>query len=90
MLPVAEGEAVSAVVAEWVRQPIAGVATVPFDPPGPSFNFTRCSSRRASDHRPTRASATARLSRITESLIGSPGESRRAFRSTRILLIISD
>ena len=33
MLPVAEGEAVSAVVAEWVREPIAGVATVPFDPP---------------------------------------------------------
>jgi DNA-binding transcriptional LysR family regulator len=33
MLPVAEGEAVSAVVAEWVREPIAGVAAVPFDPP---------------------------------------------------------
>ena len=33
MLPVAEGEAVSAVVAEWVREPIAGVVTVPFDPP---------------------------------------------------------
>ena len=33
MLPVAEGEAVSAVVAEWVREPIAGWRRVPFDPP---------------------------------------------------------
>jgi DNA-binding transcriptional LysR family regulator len=33
MLPVAGGEAVSAVVAEWVAEPIPGVATVPFDPP---------------------------------------------------------
>jgi DNA-binding transcriptional LysR family regulator len=33
MLPVAGGEAVSAVVGEWVQEPIAGVAAVPFDPP---------------------------------------------------------
>jgi DNA-binding transcriptional LysR family regulator len=33
MLPVAGGEAVAAVVAEWVAEPIAGVAAVPFDPP---------------------------------------------------------
>ena len=32
MLPVA-GDAVSVVVAEWVQEPIAGVAAVPFDPP---------------------------------------------------------
>ncbi len=33
VLPVAHGEAVSVIVAEWVLQPIAGVAAVPFDPP---------------------------------------------------------
>ena len=33
MLPVADGEAVSVVVGEWVQEPIAGVAAVPFDPP---------------------------------------------------------
>jgi DNA-binding transcriptional LysR family regulator len=33
MLPVAAGEAVSTVVEEWVHEPIAGVAAVPFDPP---------------------------------------------------------
>jgi DNA-binding transcriptional LysR family regulator len=33
MLPVAEGDAVSVVVGEWTRDPIAGVAAVPFDPP---------------------------------------------------------
>ena len=33
MLPVANGEAVSVVVGEWVEEPIAGVAAVPFDPP---------------------------------------------------------
>jgi DNA-binding transcriptional LysR family regulator len=33
MLPVADGEAVSVVVGEWVREPIAGVAAVSFDPP---------------------------------------------------------
>ena len=33
MLPVAEGETVSIVVGEWVAEPIAGVAAVPFDPP---------------------------------------------------------
>jgi DNA-binding transcriptional LysR family regulator len=33
MLPVAAGEAVSVVVAEWVEEPIAAVTAVPFDPP---------------------------------------------------------
>ena len=33
MLPVAAGETVSVVVGEWVEEPIAGVAAVPFDPP---------------------------------------------------------
>ena len=33
MLPVANGEAVSVFVAEWARDPIAGVVAVPFDPP---------------------------------------------------------
>jgi DNA-binding transcriptional LysR family regulator len=33
MLPVAAGENVSLVVGEWVEEPIAGVAAVPFDPP---------------------------------------------------------
>jgi DNA-binding transcriptional LysR family regulator len=33
MLPVAGGEAVSVFVGEWVRESIAGVAAVPFDPP---------------------------------------------------------
>lgn len=33
MLPVADGDAVSVIVGEWVREPIAGVAAVPFDPP---------------------------------------------------------
>ena len=33
MLPVARGEAVSVVVEEWADVPIAGIATVPFDPP---------------------------------------------------------
>jgi hypothetical protein len=33
MLPVADGEAVSAFVGEWVQESIAGVAAVPFDPP---------------------------------------------------------
>jgi DNA-binding transcriptional LysR family regulator len=33
MLPVAEGEAVSLFVREWVQEPIPGVAAVPFDPP---------------------------------------------------------
>lgn len=33
MLPVATGEAVSIVVAEWVREPAIEFATVPFDPP---------------------------------------------------------
>ena len=33
MLPVADGEAVSLFVGEWVEEPIAGVAAVPFDPP---------------------------------------------------------
>jgi DNA-binding transcriptional LysR family regulator len=33
MLPVADGQAVSVVVGAWAEQPIAGVATVPFDPP---------------------------------------------------------
>ena len=33
MLPVADGEAVSLFVREWVQEPIAGVAAVPFDPP---------------------------------------------------------
>jgi DNA-binding transcriptional LysR family regulator len=33
MLPVAAGENVSLVVGEWVEEPIAGVAVVPFDPP---------------------------------------------------------
>ena len=33
MLPVAAGEEVSLVVGEWVQEPIAGVAAVPFDPP---------------------------------------------------------
>ena len=32
MLPVADGEAVSVVVGEWVSEPIPGVAAVPFDP----------------------------------------------------------
>ena len=33
MLPVADGEAVSVVVGEWVDEAIEGVAAVPFDPP---------------------------------------------------------
>jgi DNA-binding transcriptional LysR family regulator len=33
MLPVADGEAVSVIVGEWVHESIAGVAAVPFDPP---------------------------------------------------------
>jgi DNA-binding transcriptional LysR family regulator len=33
MLPVADGEAVSLFVGEWVQEAIAGVAAVPFDPP---------------------------------------------------------
>jgi DNA-binding transcriptional LysR family regulator len=33
MLPVADGEAVSVFVGEWVQESIAGVAAVPFDPP---------------------------------------------------------
>ena len=33
MLPVAAGENVSLVVGDWVEEPIAGVAAVPFDPP---------------------------------------------------------
>ena len=33
MLPVADGEAVSVVVGEWVDAAIEGVAAVPFDPP---------------------------------------------------------
>jgi DNA-binding transcriptional LysR family regulator len=33
MLPVAAGEVVSVLVAEWTQEPIAGVAAVPFDPP---------------------------------------------------------
>jgi DNA-binding transcriptional LysR family regulator len=33
MLPIASGEAVSVFVSEWVREPIPGVAAVPFDPP---------------------------------------------------------
>ena len=33
MLPVAHGEAVTVIVAEWVLQPIDGVAAVAFDPP---------------------------------------------------------
>ena len=33
MLPVADGEAVSVLVGEWVQEPIADVAAVPFDPP---------------------------------------------------------
>jgi len=33
MLPVASGEAVSVVVAEWVREPTIEFAAVPFDPP---------------------------------------------------------
>jgi DNA-binding transcriptional LysR family regulator len=33
MLPVAGGDAVAAVVAEWVAEPIPGVVAVPFDPP---------------------------------------------------------
>ena len=33
MLPVAAGENVSLVVGEWVEEPIAGVAALPFDPP---------------------------------------------------------
>lgn len=33
VLPVADGEAVSVLVGEWVQEPIEGVAAVPFDPP---------------------------------------------------------
>jgi DNA-binding transcriptional LysR family regulator len=33
MLPVAEGQAVSVIVAEWQAPPIPGVRAVPFDPP---------------------------------------------------------
>jgi len=33
MLPVADGEAVSVFVGEWVQEPIPGIAAVPFDPP---------------------------------------------------------
>ena len=33
MLPVADGEAVSLFVGEWVEESIAGVSAVPFDPP---------------------------------------------------------
>ena len=33
MLPVAEGAAVSVVTGDWAEPPIAGVATLPFDPP---------------------------------------------------------
>jgi DNA-binding transcriptional LysR family regulator len=33
MLPVASGEAVSVIVAEWARPPVAGIVGVPFDPP---------------------------------------------------------
>jgi DNA-binding transcriptional LysR family regulator len=33
MLPIADGEVVSVLVAEWTREAIAGVAAVPFDPP---------------------------------------------------------
>ena len=33
VLPVANGEAVSVLVGEWLQEPIAGVAAVPFDPP---------------------------------------------------------
>ncbi len=33
MLPVAAGENVSLLVAEWVEEPIAGVTALPFDPP---------------------------------------------------------
>jgi hypothetical protein len=33
MLPVADGSAVTAVVGEWARDPIPGVAAVPFEPP---------------------------------------------------------
>ena len=48
MLPVAEGETVSLVVGEWVSQPIAGVAAVPFDPPL-SFPIDLASSLPATD-----------------------------------------
>jgi hypothetical protein len=33
MLPVADGEAVSAFVGDWVQEASAGVVAVPFDPP---------------------------------------------------------
>jgi hypothetical protein len=33
MLPVANGEAVCVLVADWVEESIAGVVAVPFDPP---------------------------------------------------------
>ena len=33
MLPVADGEAVSLFVGEWVEEAIEGVVAVPFDPP---------------------------------------------------------
>jgi DNA-binding transcriptional LysR family regulator len=48
MLPVASGEAVSVVVAEWVREPAVEFAAVPFDPPL-SFPMDLASSWPATD-----------------------------------------
>ena len=64
MLPVAEGEAVSPVVADWTRETFAGVVAVPFDPPM-SFPIDLATRQPADQHaerivEATLASATAR------------------------------
>jgi len=60
MLPVAEAEAASVLVAEWTREAIADVVAVPFDPPL-SFPIDLATRQPADQHVERIVQATLRL-----------------------------
>jgi DNA-binding transcriptional LysR family regulator len=74
MLPVADGEAVSVLVAEWTPDAMAGVVAVPFDPPL-SFPID-LATRQPADHRVERLIEVALRLRDSEAWL-----TRRAART---------
>ena len=75
MLPVAEGEAVSVVVAEWADDPAAGFAAVPFDPPlTVPFDLATPAQAPLASSRRSSGCATTRLARPPAAV--RPGRAR--------------
>ena len=76
MLPVADGEAVSAFVGEWVAEASPGVVAVPFDPPL-SFPIDLATSLPATDGADLLVETALRL-RDAEGWLTQPAGANRA------------